>query len=50
MRKPKRLPPEALEPYLFPSPPLVGPPAPVVPIDWRALFGNDTADTVDSAV
>ncbi|MFQ3650611.1 MAG: tRNA (guanosine(46)-N7)-methyltransferase TrmB [Gemmataceae bacterium] len=41
MRKPKRLPLEALEPYWLPRPPLVGPPAPVEPLDWAALFGNN---------
>jgi tRNA (guanine-N7-)-methyltransferase len=41
MRKPKRLPFEELDPYLLPRPPLVGPPAPVQPLDWSALYGND---------
>ena len=40
MRKPKRLPLEAVDPYNLPRPPLVGPPAPVEPLDWTALFGN----------
>jgi tRNA (guanine-N7-)-methyltransferase len=35
VRKPRRLPPEALQPYLLPFP---DPPA---PLDWRAVFGND---------
>jgi tRNA (guanine-N7-)-methyltransferase len=35
VRKPARLPVEALEPYLLPFP---DPPA---PLDWHALFGND---------
>jgi tRNA (guanine-N7-)-methyltransferase len=41
MRKPKRLPLEQLEPYLLPRTPLMGPPAPAVPLDWASLFGND---------
>ena len=41
MRKGPRLPPEALQPYLLPTPP-PGPalPPPPAPLDWREVFGN----------
>jgi tRNA (guanine-N7-)-methyltransferase len=51
VRRPKRLPPEELAPYLLDLPRLppgadapestVPPPAPPEPLDWRAVFGND---------
>ncbi|HEY8503017.1 MAG TPA: tRNA (guanosine(46)-N7)-methyltransferase TrmB [Gemmataceae bacterium] len=55
MRKPKRLPPEQLAPYIYELPPSPEPPGhPVIPssrhpvicksrhpLDWSALFGND---------
>lgn len=42
MRKPARLPPEALAPYVLETPPPApGASPPAEPIDWHALFGND---------
>jgi len=45
VRKPARLPPEQLEPYLLPQPadPTVSP----SPIQWRAVFGNDHAVEIE---
>jgi tRNA (guanine-N7-)-methyltransferase len=41
VRKPPRLLPEQLEPYLLPLPAPADPAAPPPRIDWQALFGND---------
>jgi tRNA (guanine-N7-)-methyltransferase len=47
VRKPRRLSPDELAPYVWEPPRAVPPPPPTAPINWRALFGNDHAVEIE---